>query len=256
MKALRALTLVSVLALLALGAGCGGDDNNDNASTTDTTNTRPHDVHRDHRRRSGRRQGGDRRDGRVLVRARRESRSARAARSRPRTTATSPTTSPSSRAPTRRRRPRSSPARRPSSPARARSSRSTSQPGKYAMACTVPGHRELGHDRHRHRQVTAAGRPRSPEAPARLESLHVQAFGAAASAPVDISFELLEADNPLIRQSEQHDSGWGIAYYRDGEPTVERFPGRRARRPGLPGGRAGDRDADRWCTCAARPSAA
>ena len=39
MKALRALTLVSVLALLVLGAGCGGDDNNDNASTTDTTST-------------------------------------------------------------------------------------------------------------------------------------------------------------------------------------------------------------------------
>jgi glutamine amidotransferase len=48
-------------------------------------------------------------------------------------------------------------------------------------------------------------------------------FGAAASAPVDISFELLEADNPLIRQSERHDSGWGIAYYAGEEPRVERF---------------------------------
>jgi predicted glutamine amidotransferase len=48
-------------------------------------------------------------------------------------------------------------------------------------------------------------------------------FGAAASAPVDISFELLSADNPLIRQSERHDSGWGIAYYADGEPHVQRF---------------------------------
>jgi glutamine amidotransferase len=49
-------------------------------------------------------------------------------------------------------------------------------------------------------------------------------FGAAASAPVDISFELLKADNPLIRQSERHDSGWGIAYYLNGEPHVQRFP--------------------------------
>jgi predicted glutamine amidotransferase len=49
-------------------------------------------------------------------------------------------------------------------------------------------------------------------------------FGAAASAPVDISFELLEADNPVVEQSEEHDSGWGIAYYRDGQPHVQRFP--------------------------------
>lgn len=49
-------------------------------------------------------------------------------------------------------------------------------------------------------------------------------FGAAASAPVDISFELLEADNPLVNQSEEHDSGWGIAYYRDNEAHIERFP--------------------------------
>jgi predicted glutamine amidotransferase len=48
-------------------------------------------------------------------------------------------------------------------------------------------------------------------------------FGAAASAPVDISFELLGADNPLIRQSELHDSGWGIAYYDNGKPQVLRF---------------------------------
>lgn len=48
-------------------------------------------------------------------------------------------------------------------------------------------------------------------------------FGAAASAPIDISFELLEADNPLIRQSERHDSGWGMACYIDGRPEVMRF---------------------------------
>lgn len=39
--------------------------------------------------------------------------------------------------------------------------------------------------------------------------------------------ELLEAHNPLIRQSEEHDSGWGMAVYEraDGaEPEVVRFP--------------------------------
>jgi predicted glutamine amidotransferase len=49
-------------------------------------------------------------------------------------------------------------------------------------------------------------------------------FGAAASAPVDISFELLGADNPLVDQSEEHDSGWGVAYYRDGRLELRRFP--------------------------------
>src|SRR6266511_2750430 len=49
-------------------------------------------------------------------------------------------------------------------------------------------------------------------------------FGVAATAPVDISFELLEADNPVIRQSQRHDSGWGIAHYSNGVPAVERFP--------------------------------
>jgi glutamine amidotransferase len=49
-------------------------------------------------------------------------------------------------------------------------------------------------------------------------------FGVAASAPVDISCELLEADNPLVVQSERHDSGWGIASYRQGRPNVDRFP--------------------------------
>ena len=49
-------------------------------------------------------------------------------------------------------------------------------------------------------------------------------FGTAASAPIDVSFELLEAENPLLDQSEQHDSGWGIASYRHGQPVVRRFP--------------------------------
>jgi predicted glutamine amidotransferase len=49
-------------------------------------------------------------------------------------------------------------------------------------------------------------------------------FGAAASAPIDVSFELLRSDNSILRQSEQHDSGWGSAYYSDGIPEVRRFP--------------------------------
>jgi predicted glutamine amidotransferase len=49
-------------------------------------------------------------------------------------------------------------------------------------------------------------------------------FGAAASAPVDVSFELLRSDNSILRQSESHDSGWGSAYYSDGVPEIRRFP--------------------------------
>lgn len=49
-------------------------------------------------------------------------------------------------------------------------------------------------------------------------------FGAAASDPVDVSFELLRSDNSVLRQSEEHDSGWGSAYYVDGDPEVNRFP--------------------------------
>lgn len=52
-------------------------------------------------------------------------------------------------------------------------------------------------------------------------------FGAVSAAPVSVRYELLDAPNPLIRQSEEHDSGWGIAAYHDigdESPTVERFP--------------------------------
>ena len=38
-------------------------------------------------------------------------------------------------------------------------------------------------------------------------------FAAAASDPVDVSFELLRSDNSVLRQSEAHDSGWGSVYY-------------------------------------------
>src|SRR5215213_3667885 len=52
-------------------------------------------------------------------------------------------------------------------------------------------------------------------------------FGCVAAEPVSIRHELLDAQNPLIRQSEEHDSGWGMAVYEraDGaEPRLVRFP--------------------------------
>jgi predicted glutamine amidotransferase len=51
-------------------------------------------------------------------------------------------------------------------------------------------------------------------------------FGCVASEPVSIRHELIEAINPLIRQSEDHDSGWGMAVYEpaDGlDPRCVRF---------------------------------
>ena len=52
-------------------------------------------------------------------------------------------------------------------------------------------------------------------------------LGCVAAEPVSIWHELLDAKNPMIRQSEEHDSGWGMAAYEraDGaEPRVVRFP--------------------------------
>jgi predicted glutamine amidotransferase len=52
-------------------------------------------------------------------------------------------------------------------------------------------------------------------------------FGCVAAEPVSIRHELLEAENPLIRQSEEHDSGWGMAVYERGDgaqPQLVRFP--------------------------------
>ena len=51
-------------------------------------------------------------------------------------------------------------------------------------------------------------------------------FGCVAAEPASIRHELVEADNPLIRQSEEHDSGWGMAVYQraDGlDPRLVRF---------------------------------
>ena len=52
-------------------------------------------------------------------------------------------------------------------------------------------------------------------------------FGCVAREPVSARHELLEAENPMIHQSEDHDSGWGMAVYErtDGaEPRLVRFP--------------------------------
>ena len=39
-------------------------------------------------------------------------------------------------------------------------------------------------------------------------------FGCVSAEPVSIRHELLEAENPMISQSEHHDSGWGMAVVR------------------------------------------
>jgi predicted glutamine amidotransferase len=52
-------------------------------------------------------------------------------------------------------------------------------------------------------------------------------LGCVAAEPVSLRHELLHAENPMIRQSEDHDSGWGMAVYRraDGDaPALCRFP--------------------------------
>jgi glutamine amidotransferase len=52
-------------------------------------------------------------------------------------------------------------------------------------------------------------------------------FGCVAADPVSVRHDLLEAENPLIRQSEEHDSGWGMSVYKradGGEPRCLRFP--------------------------------
>src|SRR2546423_9346067 len=52
-------------------------------------------------------------------------------------------------------------------------------------------------------------------------------FGCVAAEPASIRHELLEAENRMIRQSEEHDSGWGMAVYERGDgsqPRLVRFP--------------------------------
>jgi predicted glutamine amidotransferase len=52
-------------------------------------------------------------------------------------------------------------------------------------------------------------------------------LGCVASEPVSLRHELLDAVNPMIRQSQDHDSGWGLSVYKRGEgedPICQRFP--------------------------------
>lgn len=52
-------------------------------------------------------------------------------------------------------------------------------------------------------------------------------FGCVAADPVSIRHELVDGENPLVRQAELHDSGWGMAAYPTAEgrqPRVVRFP--------------------------------
>jgi predicted glutamine amidotransferase len=52
-------------------------------------------------------------------------------------------------------------------------------------------------------------------------------LGCVACEPVSLRHELLDAVNPMIRQSEDHDSGWGLSVYKRGEgedPICQRFP--------------------------------
>jgi predicted glutamine amidotransferase len=52
-------------------------------------------------------------------------------------------------------------------------------------------------------------------------------FGCVAAEPASIRHELIEAENPMIRQSEDHDSGWGMAVYERAnglDPRCVRFP--------------------------------
>jgi predicted glutamine amidotransferase len=52
-------------------------------------------------------------------------------------------------------------------------------------------------------------------------------LGCVSAEPISIEQELLRAENPLIRQSEEHDSGWGMAVYRQADseqPELVRFP--------------------------------
>lgn len=51
-------------------------------------------------------------------------------------------------------------------------------------------------------------------------------FGAVASDPISIKHELIGSSNPMIRLSEDHDSGWGLSAYGDiglAAPVTERF---------------------------------
>src|SRR5918999_1318845 len=70
-------------------------------------------------------------------------------------------------------------------------------------------------------------RPTAISRPGKVWAVMCRVFGCVWGEPASIRQELVEARNPLIRQSEEHDSGWGMAVYQraDGlDPKVVRFP--------------------------------
>src|SRR4051812_42539066 len=65
-----------------------------------------------------------------------------------------------------------------------------------------------------------------PRRPRRLRHM-CRVLGCVAHDPISLRNELLEAPNPLMQQSEHHDSGWGMAVYARGEgedPRCLTFP--------------------------------
>jgi predicted glutamine amidotransferase len=61
-------------------------------------------------------------------------------------------------------------------------------------------------------------------------------LGCVAAEPVALTHELLHAENPLIRQSEEHDSGWGMSVYEraeGNEPVCVHFPNAAFQDPGF-----------------------
>src|SRR5947209_11261765 len=74
------------------------------------------------------------------------------------------------------------------------------------------------------RCVTSASQPKAIRR--RLPAAMCRVLGCVAREPVSLRDELTEAQNPLIRQAEEHDSGWGMSVYRAAEgeePRCVRF---------------------------------
>src|ERR671936_1791845 len=75
--------------------------------------------------------------------------------------------------------------------------------------------------------VRSSGRFRLLSRERRVFAPMCRVLGCVATEPISLRHELLEAENPMIRQSEDHDSGWGMAVYEraeGAEPELVRFP--------------------------------
>ena len=47
-------------------------------------------------------------------------------------------------------------------------------------------------------------------------------LGVIANKPIDLEFSLLEADNPFRSEGNSNPDGWGIGWYKDGKPTIDK----------------------------------